>query len=794
MGCAVAKNRRPIIVTLAYLLQGRTTTSTALRPLYSRSSSSSTTIIMPPSSSSSSSNYQGRVVARLLHESEAAKRLCSKPMSAPVRIDPSTLHTGAGTRPYRRPNHDHHHQACGAVHDDFPQVLVPASSESTTSSETTDKLRAVLEVLLYNVDMDNTQPCLELNMDRDATEPAHKTLQRLQLSLAKKLPGTKKESAPAPRTKPSSSSQAPQRPAVSQPTLRLLNPADADADATDNRRLDNALDLSDDTFTNWHLCQQSTQTPLAIDLTLPNNNDQSIISLWVESCPPSILAVHTFEDFGACLFVDVPIVVTVEILFATRCRVDWYCNGALVLQDSPCFVPSESHVDATLSVLLTPFSSTHNGDGCQEAYQFQNRIQPLVENTVLSLRPTWSCPRISTTTASTAEGAPIRIMTYNILADQNAFARESKVPYYSYVNADILARKRRLPLVLHELVSYHADVLCLQEVDELVYDSLLFPVLQHLGYNGAYAGKQATGTREGCALFWNAARFELMSERDAITVSVRDLVESALHDETDTEWPDLATIVGLLNDYPALRNTMTRQLGHVAQMALLADRTATTTTAAEASHRRMLWVVNTHLFYHPRASHIRLFQMFLLARELEKRRQRVEPHNGRSGVVFCGDWNSSLDTAAGKLLVDRVTPTNYRDLPHHLRTFQFERQEMPDIDDNDAAAKTVVEGPTTTTGSVPDESDSMGDDFPSIALIESFPKLSSALSSPAPFTHWVEGFVGCLDHIVASDECLVSVGSAPMPTEQDVTRDVAMPSANLPSDHVSLVCDLVWKT
>jgi hypothetical protein len=34
------------------------------------------------------------------------------------------------------------------------------------------------------------------------------------------------------------------------------------------------------------------------------------------------------------------------------------------------------------------------------------------------------------------------------------------------------------------------------------------------------------------------------------------------------------------------------------------------------------------------------------------------------------------------------------------------------------------------------------------------------------------------------------VRSAPMPSRDDCTREVAMPGTNLPSDHVSLVVDL----
>ena len=51
-----------------------------------------------------------------------------------------------------------------------------------------------------------------------------------------------------------------------------------------------------------------------------------------------------------------------------------------------------------------------------------------------------------------------------------------------------------------------------------------------------------------------------------------------------------------------------------------------------------------------------------------------------------------------------------------------------------------------------------------------------------------------LDWIFADDERLRVVGVAPRPPLQELTRDVAMPSAEWPSDHVSLCCDFVWRS
>jgi 2',5'-phosphodiesterase len=177
---------------------------------------------------------------------------------------------------------------------------------------------------------------------------------------------------------------------------------------------------------------------------------------------------------------------------------------------------------------------------------------------------------------------------------------------------------------------------------------------------------------------------------------------------------------------------------------------------------RPIWMVNTHLFFHPRASHIRLLQMFLLARQVGR-----ELGSKPGEVVVCGDFNSSLRNSAGKLLLDRLVPRNYHDNKTHLNNFLW---------DYDAAIDT-----TELVG--------RDDDFPAVSLPDSFPALVAALDPTPPFTHLVAGFQGALDHVLISD-ALRCQSSAPMPTVQDVTVATAMPSANLPSDHVSLVCDL----
>lgn len=71
--------------------------------------------------------------------------------------------------------------------------------------------------------------------------------------------------------------------------------------------------------------------------------------------------------------------------------------------------------------------------------------------------------------------------------------------------------------------------------------------------------------------------------------------------------------------------------------------------------------------------------------------------------------------------------------------------------------------------------------------------LASAYGLHSRPTHVVPGYANTLDWICFDAAQLDVVGVAPLPRLEELTREVAMPSNEWPSDHVSLCCDLVWK-
>lgn len=442
-------------------------------------------------------------------------------------------------------------------------------------------------------------------------------------------------------------------------------------------------------------------------------------------------------------------------------------------------------------------TAAHGGNGREDAYRFKRCIEERPENTIVNLRPTWTTPRpcnnFQDDQANQQQRHPammIRVLTYNILADQNCFDSPGHVcrSYASYLSADILRKQRRLPLVLSEILSYQADIICLQEVDESVFERLFEPILGHYNYQGYFSCKASDGTREGCATFWSLQAFEHVPIHDRKRQILRHVFanEQRIQDEEE-EWTSMSDIQSLLACRPELRHVVTTVLGHILQLVPL------TLKIKGASKSPIMWVANTHLYFHPYASHVRLMQMYAICHhiscELKERKRELNNGIGSGPIIICGDFNSSLTNAAGKLLIDRQVPSNFRDLKNHLQRFRYNNS------NNGSNNGGAHDGPLATDK----EGNGNDVDFPEIRLPAHFPRFQSALHEIPPVTHFIPHFSGTLDHILISEnsnDCneegtqLISIRSAPMPSMRDVARDTAMPSPVLPSDHVSVLVEL----
>lgn len=95
-----------------------------------------------------------------------------------------------------------------------------------------------------------------------------------------------------------------------------------------------------------------------------------------------------------------------------------------------------------------------------------------------------------------------RIVTYNLLADFYANTDYSRTKIFPYCSPSILAIGFRKALFIRELLGYHCDVMCLQEVDESTFEHDFMHAFGRAHFKGIYAKKGYLP--EGLATFYNS--------------------------------------------------------------------------------------------------------------------------------------------------------------------------------------------------------------------------------------------------------------------------------------------------
>ncbi|KAF7094808.1 hypothetical protein CFC21_097090 [Triticum aestivum] len=113
--------------------------------------------------------------------------------------------------------------------------------------------------------------------------------------------------------------------------------------------------------------------------------------------------------------------------------------------------------------------------------------------------------------ASTSGSDACTIMSYNILADNNA---RNHPDLYLDVPWDALRWDSRRRLIIHEIRHWDSDLVCLQEVDRF---REIAAEMKNRGYECSFKGRTGDA-KDGCATFWKSERLRLLEE-DSIDFS-----------------------------------------------------------------------------------------------------------------------------------------------------------------------------------------------------------------------------------------------------------------------------------
>ncbi|WFD35823.1 poly(A)-specific ribonuclease [Malassezia cuniculi] len=334
------------------------------------------------------------------------------------------------------------------------------------------------------------------------------------------------------------------------------------------------------------------------------------------------------------------------------------------------------------------------------------------------------------------------VLSYNVLCEKYATAQ-----MYGYTPSWALAWNYRKEFILQEIMSYAADVCCLQEVEMGQYEEYFLPKLQQNEYESVFWPKTRARTMrederqhvDGCATFFNSRIFRLVDKR---------LIE---FNQIALQRPDFKKTEDIFN------RVMTKD--NIAAIVLLEHRT----TGAR------LIVANAHMHWDPEFRDVKLVQAAMLMEQLEEISEtfsKLPPgqlpdgstppkYSSRNQIpmVVCGDFNSTPDSGVYEFLSQGSAPNNHRDFMDHIY------------------------GNYTSDG-----------------LRHSF-ALRSAYGNigELPFTNYTPGFRGVIDYIWYTSNSLAASGILGTVDQTYLSRTVGFPNAHFPSDHVCILAEFKIK-
>jgi len=358
----------------------------------------------------------------------------------------------------------------------------------------------------------------------------------------------------------------------------------------------------------------------------------------------------------------------------------------------------------------------------------------------------------------------IRVVSFNILAAPYARTISATRDMYPYCPAHALDFAYRQPLCGRELAKLDADVVCLQECSYSTCWKFLAPLFGEKYH--IRVTLKANAMSEGCALLIRREAFEVIEERDFLfkELLVNSPAFSQTVEEVKARWPDFLTGV----------------LPHMAtafQLTVLRHKASGTTIV----------VSNTHLFFHPRARHIRLLQAMCLLQQVHELREKHTAGGVPPRLLLCGDFNCTPDQAVVNFLLQGEIAADHPDW-EMAGEFKWERNQDELLSDDEGAEEATTANASSSTAPAKAAEASTGG--MGLALRSPLGSLSNAYASePMAFTNYVNDFNGSLDYILTGPG-LHSVKRLPGVSEEDLKPHGGLPNDHYPSDHLSIAVDL----
>ncbi|KAH7647407.1 hypothetical protein FG379_003074 [Cryptosporidium bovis] len=405
-----------------------------------------------------------------------------------------------------------------------------------------------------------------------------------------------------------------------------------------------------------------------------------------------------------------------------------------------------------------------------------------------------------------------KVFSWNVLAE--IYASQEVFPH---CDAYMLSWSYRKTRIIVEILSHQPDIVCLQEVQTEHFDDFFKPVLQQYGYEGVYkqktteiftsgSGRRKDGkfTMDGCATFYKTNKF-IAKENYSLEFSA--LIKEATHRTLPAEvknnpaaikrlLKDNVAVVILLEYHQNGSNIAVNDQSHPINMQMSSGDSIHNQTIKIPSHSNIMVqnsnskvssnplqviIANTHIVANPEANDVKIWQAQTLVSVLEEylrdcyRRQPVLP-----GLIICGDFNSTPDSALYRLLATGTCEKSHKDLAmdRYGLLSDLPLGHSMRLRSAYSMAKAIVEGHNPN-------------------LIN-----TSTESLEPVFTNYTPNYLGCLDYVFYTDERLRLGGVLELLDEEALIREAAalqlpdwsLPNPQRPSDHLPLLTEFEWIT
>ncbi|GBE61452.1 endonuclease exonuclease phosphatase family protein [Babesia ovata] len=316
----------------------------------------------------------------------------------------------------------------------------------------------------------------------------------------------------------------------------------------------------------------------------------------------------------------------------------------------------------------------------------------------------------------------MRVMSFNILSPTYVSNEEAIDRFFPYCAPEWLDSSFRNPLILREILLVNPQILCLQECSTSAYRDYMEPVLSQNYDSWLNIKNQASD--EGCCIFMQKGIFETLEVR---SIPFKEEIRKP-------EYREVLTNIGAANWLNYDQESYFSRYHTIFQMGCFRNKLD--------DGGSVLFLANTHLYFHPHGRHIRLLQAYVMLNELERFKQQCSKKyafdvNLESSTIICGDFNSFSTEGTFQLIMNGWVPYNHVDFDYGLK-FGYER-----FDPNDHNTK-------FPRGRQEEDANHRSETKERLVVANCTGYQDAYGGQELPFTNFVKTFSGTLDYIFHS--------------------------------------------